>query len=55
MANEADIEAALTKCNLYLDPNYSKIAAANSVGRTTLSRRYKGQTTSRALANSIYR
>ena len=56
MATEEDIQAALHACNQTLNPNYTQIAKEhNNVDRSTLSRRYRGQTTSRAIANSIYR
>jgi hypothetical protein len=54
MVNEADIDAALAECELHLIPNYTVIADYYNVGRTTLARRHKGQTTSRAIANSRF-
>jgi hypothetical protein len=54
MVNEADMQAALAECNLSLVPNYSDISKLHKVGRTALSRRHKGQTTSRAIAHSTY-
>ena len=55
MVNEADMQAALAECNLHLLPNYSTIALSYNVERSTLSKRYYGQTTSRAATNSLHR
>jgi hypothetical protein len=50
------MEAAIQACNEVDNPNYSQIAKShNGVSRSTLSRRHRGQNTSRATANSIYR
>jgi hypothetical protein len=56
MATEDTIQAAIDECNQVLNPNYAEIARKhNGVTRSTLSRRHRGQTTSRAVANSTYR
>jgi hypothetical protein len=52
---EQNIELALGACNKSLTPNYSAIAKEFNLERTTLSKRHKGQTMSRAVANSLHR
>jgi hypothetical protein len=46
---------ALESCNRSLAPNYSAIAEGFELRRTTLARRHKGQTVSKAAANTIHR
>jgi hypothetical protein len=48
MFNEKDIEPALADINAELKPNTSAIAKKWKVDRTTLTRRFEGQTAPRA-------
>jgi hypothetical protein len=48
MLDERDIEAALAEINAALVPNASAIATKYGLERTTLKKRFLGQTTSRA-------
>ena len=48
MFDEKDMESALADMNAELKPNVSAIAKKWKVDRTTLPRRFEGQTTSRA-------
>jgi hypothetical protein len=48
MFDEKDIESALADMNAELKPNASAIAKKWKVDRTTLTRRFEGQTASRA-------
>jgi hypothetical protein len=48
MVNEEDIKAALAEIEMSKDPNYREIARNYKLTYTTLLRRAKGQTTSRA-------
>ena len=54
MVNEQDMEEALNALDTQLIPNYVQINSKYSIERTTLMRRHKGQTTSRAEATSLY-
>jgi Tc5 transposase DNA-binding domain len=49
------INAALDALDSQTVLNYAAAARAHNIDRTTLSRRYKGKTVSRAEANSTYR
>ena len=53
--HENRMALALESCNKSLKPNYSAVAREFNLERTTLAKRHKGQTVSRAHANSIYR
>jgi hypothetical protein len=48
MVNEEDIKAALAEIELSEDPNYHEIARKHKLTHTTLLRRAKGLTRSRA-------
>lgn len=52
--HEASIAKAIDSLNSQVVPNYSSTAKEYDLERTTLMRRHKGQTTSRASANSKY-
>jgi len=47
MVNEHDIVQALAECDILEAPNYATIAKKYYLERFTLSRRYRGKTTSR--------
>jgi AraC-like DNA-binding protein len=49
------MEKALDLLNRELEPNYDAIARRAGLVRTTLSRRFRGVTTSRTEANSEHR
>jgi Tc5 transposase DNA-binding domain len=48
MINESDINSAIAELNSQLKPNISAIARKWNIERTTLAKRYSGQTASRA-------
>jgi Tc5 transposase DNA-binding domain len=48
MVNEADMERALAECQLSDKPNYAYLAVKYTLDRTTIMRRHKGQSRSRA-------
>jgi len=54
MVDEARMEKALDALDRQLIPNYTAISKEFEIERTTLMRRHKGQTTSRAEATSIH-
>ena len=54
MFTEQDIENALDALNAQLIPNYTQIGLKFGIDRTTLMRRYKGISTFKAEATSIY-
>ena len=54
MVNEKDIQKAISDLRSQKKPNYARTAEKYDVDRTTLMRRYKGQTTSNHEAHSIY-
>jgi hypothetical protein len=47
MINESDINSAIAELNSQLKPNISTIARKWNIERTTLTKRYSGQTASR--------
>jgi hypothetical protein len=47
MVNAQDMEQALAECDISEAPNYAEIARKYNLDRSTLSRRYRGKTTSR--------
>jgi hypothetical protein len=55
LSHNERIALALDSCESSSAPNYSAIAREFMVERTTLAKRHKGQTVSRAEANSVYR
>ena len=55
MVDERRMKDALAALERQEAPNFSAIAREFNLDRTTLSRRWNGQTTSRAEANSQYR
>jgi Trk-type K+ transport system membrane component len=56
MATEQDIQRAIEECNQSTKPNYAAIARKyTDLTRSTLSRRHRLKSTSRAAANSQYR
>ncbi|EED22587.1 hypothetical protein TSTA_060790 [Talaromyces stipitatus ATCC 10500] len=54
MVNKADILKAISDLKAQKKPQYAKIAGKYNIDRTTLMRRYKGQTVSNQEAHSIY-
>ena len=54
MVNEQDMENAINALDTQLIPNYTQVGLKFGIDRTTLMRRHKGITTSRAEATSIY-
>ena len=52
---EERMQLAIHAADAELTPNYSAIAKKFDLEHTTLAKRYKGQTTSRTEANSLYR
>jgi hypothetical protein len=54
MVNEADILKAITDLDSQEKPQYAQIARKYNLDRTTLMRRYKGQTVSNQEAHSIH-
>jgi hypothetical protein len=54
MVNEADILKAISDLNAQEKPQYAQIARKYGLDRTTLMRRYKGQTVSNEAAHSIH-
>ena len=55
MTHNARMEAAMAELDAQLKPNFSAAAENWLLERTTLSKRWKGQTMSREDANSEYR
>ena len=54
MTHNARMEAAMDELDAQLKPNFSAAAEKWLLERTTLSKRWKGQTMSREEANSEY-
>ena len=52
---EERMQLAIHAADAELTPNYSAIAKKFDLEHTTLAKRYKGQTTSKTEANSLYR
>ena len=52
MTNEERMTKALAALDLQEHPKYASMAKEYGLERITLAKRYKGQTTSRAIANS---
>jgi hypothetical protein len=55
MANEADIAKAISDLDSMEKPNFFAVAKKYNVNRTTLTRRYKGQTVSNREATSVFK
>ena len=54
MVNEADISKAIRDLESQKKPNFAKTAKKYDVDRMTLTRRFKGETTSHSEAHSIH-